>query len=265
MNSNSLIFQARKRYHAELISKGVLSVDSKGVASNADKNNNPSVRIAGYIAEIVGAKTGDKLEGQKLGKEFEIITADFISESFLLLEHIRPASWHILRESDKGVSLSLSCFEQYAHLEELDKCIEESPKLAAILGNDYLVKPDIIIYRDTLDDEEINKSLRKESKLMQTKGQFWKAQSCFFVCTNFDSFLNDLWRNTMDKEALDALFDKYIRKLRITPEWDIKLELVEDPTWNKTGDFKIDCDDRKAILLLNVVNPKQENPDRSVQ
>ena len=68
----------------------------------------------------------------------------------------------------------------------------------------------------------------------------------------------------MDKEALDALFDKYIRKLRITPEWDIKLELVEDPTWNKTGDFKIDCDDRKAILLLNVVNPKQENPEEVI-
>lgn len=63
----------------------------------------------------------------------------------------------------------------------------------------------------------------------------------------------------MDKEALATLFDKYIKKLRITPEWDIKLELVEDPTWRKTGDFKIDCDDRKAILLLNVVNPKQEN------
>ena len=63
----------------------------------------------------------------------------------------------------------------------------------------------------------------------------------------------------MDKKALLALFDKYIRKLRITPEWDIKLELVEDPTWSKTGDFKIDCDDRKAILLLNAVNPKQEN------
>ena len=68
----------------------------------------------------------------------------------------------------------------------------------------------------------------------------------------------------MDKEALDALFDKYIRKLRITPEWDIKLELVEDPTWNKTCDFKIDCDDRKAILLLNVVNPKQENPEEVI-
>ena len=63
----------------------------------------------------------------------------------------------------------------------------------------------------------------------------------------------------MDKQALIALFEKYIRKLRITPAWDIKLEFVEDPTWRKTGDFKIDCSDRKAILLLNVVNPKQEN------
>ena len=63
----------------------------------------------------------------------------------------------------------------------------------------------------------------------------------------------------MDKQALIALFEKYIRKLRITPAWDIKLEFVEDPTWHKTGDFKIDCSDRKAILLLNVVNPKQEN------
>ena len=63
----------------------------------------------------------------------------------------------------------------------------------------------------------------------------------------------------MDKEAITAIFDKYIRKLRITPAWDIKLEFVEDPAWPKTGDFKIDCDDRKAILLLNIENPTQEN------
>ena len=63
----------------------------------------------------------------------------------------------------------------------------------------------------------------------------------------------------MNREELDALFEKYIRKLRITPAWDVKLELVEDAAWGKTGDFRIDCDDRKAILLLNAVNPKQEN------
>ena len=63
----------------------------------------------------------------------------------------------------------------------------------------------------------------------------------------------------MDREKVTALFEKYIRKLRITPAGDVKLEFVEDPEWRKTGDFKIDCDDRKAILLLNAVSPKQEN------
>ena len=63
----------------------------------------------------------------------------------------------------------------------------------------------------------------------------------------------------MDKKTLTELFERYIRKLRITPAWDVQLEFVEDPSWPKTGDFKIDCDDRKAILLLNTVAPKQEN------
>ena len=63
----------------------------------------------------------------------------------------------------------------------------------------------------------------------------------------------------MDRKHAEELFEKYIRKLRITPAWDVKLEWVEDPEWRKTGDFKIDCDDRKAILLLNGASPKQEN------
>lgn len=63
----------------------------------------------------------------------------------------------------------------------------------------------------------------------------------------------------MDQAKLTALFETYIQKLRITPAWDVKLEFVEDPAWPKTGDFKIDCDDRKAILLLNTLNPAQEN------
>ena len=61
-----------------------------------------------------------------------------------------------------------------------------------------------------------------------------------------------------EKQALTALFEKYIRKLRITPAWDTHLEFVEDPAWPKTGDIKIDCADRKAIILLNIANPKQE-------
>ena len=32
----------------------------------------------------------------------------------------------------------------------------------------------------------------------------------------------------VEKQALTALFEKYIRKLRITPTWDIRLEFVEE-------------------------------------
>lgn len=63
----------------------------------------------------------------------------------------------------------------------------------------------------------------------------------------------------MEKEKLNELFEKWCKKLRIVPARDVKLEFVDDPEWRKTGDFKIDCDDRKAILLLNTGNSKQEN------
>ena len=67
-----------------------------------------------------------------------------------------------------------------------------------------------------------------------------------------------------NKEKLFELFEKYCKKLRITPPWDIRLEFVEDSSWRKTGDFKIDCTDQKAILLLNIANPKQENMEEVI-
>lgn len=156
MMDKSLIYEERKRYHETLVSQGVLTIDSNGVASNADRSNKSSCRIAKNLAELIGAGIGKKMEGQTLGTEFERITADFVDKSFSLFQHIRPGSWHILRENENGVYLPLSSFEQYAHLKELDRQIEEYPKLLTILGNDYFVKPDIIVYRDALDDGAIN-------------------------------------------------------------------------------------------------------------
>ena len=68
----------------------------------------------------------------------------------------------------------------------------------------------------------------------------------------------------MNREEVQALFDKWCRKLRVVPSWDIRLEFVEDPAWRKTGDFKIDCDDKKAVLMLNAANPKQENVEEVI-
>ena len=64
---------------------------------------------------------------------------------------------------------------------------------------------------------------------------------------------------SQNRAHIQALFEKWCQKLRIVPAWDIRLEFVEDPQCRKTGDFKVDCDDRKAVLMLNGTNPKQEN------
>lgn len=63
----------------------------------------------------------------------------------------------------------------------------------------------------------------------------------------------------IDENKISQSFDFWCNKLRISPCWDIRLEFVDDFTWRKTGDIKIDCTDRKAVLLLNRANPKQEN------
>lgn len=57
----------------------------------------------------------------------------------------------------------------------------------------------------------------------------------------------------------EEIFEKWKKILRLEHNWDVKLELVNDENFRKTGDFKVDPDDRKAILLLNQLNPKQEN------
>lgn len=66
------------------------------------------------------------------------------------------------------------------------------------------------------------------------------------------------------QENLQPIFEKWLARLRLTESWDVRLELVEDPAFTKTGDFKVDPTDRKAILLLNARNPRQENPEEVI-
>ncbi|MGU8425834.1 hypothetical protein ACV3OY_11755 [Clostridium perfringens] len=59
----------------------------------------------------------------------------------------------------------------------------------------------------------------------------------------------------------ENLIEKYLRKwqerLRLK-DWDIKLQLINQE-WNKNGDIKIDMTDKKAIVMINNYNPKENN------
>ena len=60
-------------------------------------------------------------------------------------------------------------------------------------------------------------------------------------------------------EEAQPIFEAWLTRLRLNNHWDVRLELVDDEKFLKTGDFQIDPDDRKAVLKLNAINPKQEN------
>lgn len=63
----------------------------------------------------------------------------------------------------------------------------------------------------------------------------------------------------MDKQGLKNRFKFWVSQLRLNNQWDITLEFITNKEFNKTGDFKVDPDDRKAVMLLNANNPHKLN------
>lgn len=151
----AVIAEARKKYHQRLVEEGVLSISKDGIPSNADSSNKPSIAIARSIAEKIGAKESVKLKGQTAGTKFEQITMQFIADTFPKLQHLRPGSWEI-RNLGNQSSTKTSDFAQYEHLAYLTDLVEKNKQLATVIGNDYLVAPDVIIYRNLCEDAEIN-------------------------------------------------------------------------------------------------------------
>jgi hypothetical protein len=147
--------EARARFHAALLKK-TLTIDSKGIPTNADSRNRASILIAKNIAELLKAETiAERGAGQTSGNEFESICASFVKETFLKLTHLRPGSWDIHQVSGRN-RLEIARYEQYAHLIALDNAAKSDPELAAALGSDYTITPDVVISRDPEEDTRIN-------------------------------------------------------------------------------------------------------------
>ena len=157
----ALIEKARFDFHKRLFETNTLNLNSKGVASNADTSSNSSKKIARKVIDILVEEqkhtinVSEKINGQTLGKQFEILTMEFLSNTFPQLQNLRPGAWHILQLGNNN-RLKTSDFEQYEHLAYLSELTAENARLAAALGNDYLVAPDVVVYKDLLEDEFIN-------------------------------------------------------------------------------------------------------------
>ncbi len=152
MISTARFPQARKNFHAALLNS-VLRVDDAGIASNADRGNKNSISVASGIARRIGMEVrGTRLAGQRSGNRFEEICLAFLENTFLRLAHLRPGAWNIRR----GARSIIARHEQYAHLTALQEAASRDSQLAAALGSDYIITPDMVITRETEEDAAIN-------------------------------------------------------------------------------------------------------------
>ncbi|HET6378091.1 MAG TPA: NgoMIV family type II restriction endonuclease [Methylocella sp.] len=144
----------RATFHKWLL-ESVLTIDSKGVPSNADRDSTTSVAIAAGIARRLQAETSNRSVAQTSGKKFEELAARFVRETFLKLPHLRPGRWevHQVRNRDPA---EIAKYAQYAHLAALQRAAEKDLELAAALGNDYTVTPDVIVTHALESDAAIN-------------------------------------------------------------------------------------------------------------
>ncbi len=154
MNGKAHSSEARRSFHAALQSS-VLRTDAGGTPSNADKHSKLSVSIAVGILDRLGSgEVGARLAGQMAGSKFEELCMEFLQQTFPRLCHLRPGKWQISR--GLGGRATIAQFDQYEHLAALEAASKANPALAAALGIDYLIKPDVVIIRTPEEDKAIN-------------------------------------------------------------------------------------------------------------
>ena len=151
-----IIAEIRKTYHRRICDEILRIIKRSGAReypNNADGSNTASRKIAWELVKLIGRKPiYGSISGQTAGNLFELITKDFLEEAFGLLQHIRPGKWIY------SVNTAISNFDQYKDLAKIEKVIKNNRELATTLGQDYVISPDIIIAREPVADEEINRT-----------------------------------------------------------------------------------------------------------
>ncbi len=92
-----------------------------------------------------------------MGNNFEKVVEAFLKESFTALSEFRPGCWRIFQVGSRNGN-EISQFGQYSHLREIADVLSKNKALAASLGNEYSISPDIIVARELVTDDQFNRS-----------------------------------------------------------------------------------------------------------
>ena len=140
----------RETYH-EGICQEILGYRS-GVPNTADESSKSSIELAqGILTRMEFPPCREPPNGQRAEALLVSLTRDYLQQAFGLIEHLRPGSW-VFSTLENAPE-----FDQYEHLTDLARVLSEKPSLPATLW-DHLIKPDIVVGRSPVSDQEVNQN-----------------------------------------------------------------------------------------------------------
>lgn len=149
---NQTIDYLRTEFH-KYVCRAVLCLNEAGIPNIADKNNSASIKYAQGIAARLKHPTALSAPSEQgAGAIFGSTVMDFLAKSTQLLSEIRPGNWVF---SDKPGKWGIASYYQYSHLAELSELQRTNAAIATALGNDYLVKPDIVMLKNPLASDRL--------------------------------------------------------------------------------------------------------------
>src|SRR5262245_27573827 len=149
-----IIAQRRNRNGTPMLRKGhpVFNFADGGKSGTLP----PSVLLAEEVVRRLDRRVRDRPPAeQTAGTLFTTHTQSFLVDALSHLPHLLPGELVIETRPSLAV---IARFDQYEHRDELDRIVGRNPEVAAVLGRDYIITPDIVVGRKPLDDAAINAS-----------------------------------------------------------------------------------------------------------
>jgi hypothetical protein len=149
IKSSILWVKPRARIKSSI--SGRLGPNVEGAVSIADVDNASSIAIAWEWASRIPGAFAEAEPSQDSGKLFQFAVRDFLERGFRLGAGIRPGNWHWKTE------YGISNFDQYSHMNDIRAALEANKELRTIFSEQFLVKPDIVVYRSPLLGEDVGR------------------------------------------------------------------------------------------------------------
>lgn len=150
IKSEILWVKDRSRLKESIVRNLPAAID--GAVSVADVDNASSIRISWEWASRLPGPFAGSQPSQDSGKLFQFAVRDFLQIGFELGAELRPGIWEWRTE------YAAAHFDQYAHLNDIRSALESNKELRTIFSEQYLVVPDIVVFRKPLDAATVGRN-----------------------------------------------------------------------------------------------------------